>query len=72
MKIEAKEFETLVFEHMAKLPKKQCKALTMKTIQKMSTEDICKELDITVDNFWVTIHRARKRLMLEIHKEWYN
>lgn len=51
MKIEAKEFETLVFEHMAKLPKKQCKALTMKTIQKMSTEDICKELDITVDNF---------------------
>lgn len=72
MKIEAKEFETLVFENIAKLPKKQCKALTMKTIQKMSTEDICNELDITVDNFWVTIHRARKRLMLEINKEWYN
>ncbi|WP_299762540.1 sigma-70 family RNA polymerase sigma factor [uncultured Dokdonia sp.] len=72
VKLEAQEFETLVFENIAKLPKKQNKALTMKTIQKMSTEDICNELDITVDNFWVTIHRARKRLMLEINKEWHH
>lgn len=72
MKLEAEEFESLVFKNIEKLPNKQYKALTMKTIQKMSTEDICKELDITVDNFWVTIHRARKRLMLEINKEWHN
>ena len=53
------------------LPEKQQRVFVMKTIRGLSTEDICKELDINPSNLWVMIHRARTALMGCLNKNWF-
>ncbi|MFS4416587.1 sigma-70 family RNA polymerase sigma factor [Maribacter sp. 2307ULW6-5] len=56
---------------IAKLPKKQALVFTMKTIQGMSTEVICNDLEINSSNLWVMIHRARTSLMACLNEKWF-
>ncbi len=56
---------------ISKLPKKQAQVFNMKTIQGISTEDICNELDINPSNLWVMIHRARTALMECLNQNWF-
>lgn len=70
--IENEELGLAIHECIAKLPKKQARVFKMKTIQGISTEDICKELDINPSNLWVMIHRARTALMGCLNQNWYN
>ncbi len=53
------------------LPEKQRQVFVMKTIRGLSTEDICKELEINPSNLWVMIHRARTALMGCLNKNWF-
>ena len=69
--IENEELGRAIQECIAKLPKKQSQIFTMKTIQGISTEDICKELDINPSNLWVIIHRARTSLMGCLNDNWF-
>jgi len=62
--IENEELGLAIHDCINKLPKKQALVFKMKTIQGISTEDICKELDINPSNLWVIIHRARGKLLL--------
>jgi len=70
--IENEELGTAIYDCISKLPKKQSLVFTMKTIRGMSTEDICKELDINPSNLWVMIHRARTALMGCLNQNWFN
>lgn len=56
---------------IAQLPAKQATVFTMKTVQGISTEDICNELGINASNLWVIIHRARTALMDCLNKNWF-
>lgn len=69
--MENEELGLAIQECIAKLPKKQAMVFTMKTIQGISTEDICNELDINPSNLWVMIHRARTGLMDCLNKNWF-
>ncbi|MFS4456458.1 sigma-70 family RNA polymerase sigma factor [Maribacter sp. 2304DJ31-5] len=69
--IENEELGLAIQECIAKLPKKQSTVFTMKTIQGISTEDICNELGINPSNLWVMIHRARTALMGCLNENWY-
>lgn len=69
--IENEELGLAIQECISKLPKKQSLVFTLKTIQGMDTEDICKELDINPSNLWVMIHRARTALMDCLNKNWF-
>jgi len=42
----------------------------MRELQGLSTEDICKELDITPTNCWVMLHRARMAFRLCLEQRW--
>lgn len=53
------------------LPLNQRKVFTMKTVRGLSTEDICKELNINPSNLWVMIHRARTALMGCLNQNWF-
>jgi RNA polymerase sigma-70 factor (ECF subfamily) len=53
------------------LPVNQRQVFTMKTLGGLSTEDICKELNINPSNLWVMIHRARTALMGCLNKNWF-
>ncbi|WP_273569071.1 sigma-70 family RNA polymerase sigma factor [Maribacter halichondriae] len=69
--IENEELGMAIYDCISKLPKKQSMVFTMKTIRGMSTEDICKELDINPSNLWVMIHRARTALMGCLNQNWF-
>ncbi|MDE3741531.1 sigma-70 family RNA polymerase sigma factor [Maribacter polysaccharolyticus] len=69
--IENEELGLTIQECISKLPKKQAMVFSMKTIQGMDTEDICKELGINPSNLWVMIHRARTALMDCLNKNWF-
>jgi len=42
----------------------------MRELQGLSTEEICKELDITPTNCWVMLHRARMAFRLCLEQRW--
>ncbi len=69
--IENEELGMAIQECISKLPEKQSLVFNMKTVQGMSTEDICKELDINPSNLWVMIHRARTALMGCLNQNWF-
>jgi RNA polymerase sigma-70 factor (ECF subfamily) len=69
--MENEELGLAIQECIAKLPKKQAQVFTMKTIQGISTEDICNELGINPSNLWVMIHRARTALMGCLNQNWF-
>lgn len=69
--IENEELGLAIQGCISKLPKKQALVFRMKTIQGVSTEDICKELGINPSNLWVMIHRARTALMGCLNKNWF-
>ena len=61
--LENEELGLAIQDCITKLPQKQALVFKLKTIQGMSTEDVCNELDINPSNLWVMIHRARTALM---------
>ena len=69
--IENEELGSAIQECLSKLPQKQSLVFTMKTIQGISTEDICNELGINPSNLWVMIHRARTALMGCMNQSWF-
>ena len=69
--IENEELGLAIQECISKLPQKQSKVFTMKTIRGLSTEDICNELGINPSNLWVMVHRARTALMGCLNENWF-
>lgn len=69
--LENVELGLAIQDCIAKLPSKQATAFKMKTIQGISTEDICNELGINPSNLWVMIHRARTALMGCLNNNWF-
>jgi RNA polymerase sigma-70 factor (ECF subfamily) len=69
--MENEELGLAIQECISKLPQKQARVFILKTINGVSTEDICKELGINPSNLWVMIHRARTALMDCLNKNWF-
>ncbi|MEM7552591.1 MAG: sigma-70 family RNA polymerase sigma factor [Cyanobacteria bacterium P01_A01_bin.84] len=70
--IEIEELSKFIEKCIEKLPEKQCLAFRMKTIRGMSTEDICKELNMTPGTYWVLIHRARTKIRNCLKQNWFS
>jgi len=70
-RLENEELGLAIQECISKLPKKQSRVFTMKTIQGIGTEEICNELGINPSNLWVMIHRARTALMGCLNENWF-
>jgi RNA polymerase sigma-70 factor (ECF subfamily) len=56
---------------LSKIPQNHARAFSLKTIENWSTEDICKELNISPSNLWVMVHRARTALMDCLNTQWF-
>ncbi|BDW91817.1 MULTISPECIES: sigma-70 family RNA polymerase sigma factor [Flavobacteriaceae] len=69
--LENEELGDALQDCISKLPQKQALVFSMKTIQGMSTEDVCNELGINPSNLWVMIHRARTALMGCLNENWF-
>ncbi|RYE54591.1 MAG: sigma-70 family RNA polymerase sigma factor [Sphingobacteriales bacterium] len=66
----SKEFHITLRSCMRKLPALWHAIFTMKHMDDLATEKICKELNITAANFWVIIHRTKVNLRACLQKNW--
>ena len=55
----------------SKLPASQGRLFLMREWLELSSEEICKELDLTATNLYVQLHRARLRLRECLELNWF-
>jgi RNA polymerase sigma-70 factor (ECF subfamily) len=65
-----KEFNQVLQLCMQKLPALWLSVFTMKHMDDAASENICSELKISPNNFWVIIHRAKLNLRACLQKNW--
>lgn len=61
-RLEAEEFREIFSMCFQGLPKSQASTFLLKVVQQESTEEVCKQLEISATNLYVLMHRARIRL----------
>ncbi|MDO4699782.1 MAG: sigma-70 family RNA polymerase sigma factor [Moraxella sp.] len=54
------------------LPKEQSRVFLMKEYIELDTQEICQELGISTQNFYVLMHRARLRLQTCLSVKWFD
>jgi RNA polymerase sigma-70 factor (TIGR02943 family) len=65
------EFFAVLELCMEKLPPKLGRLFLMREWLELSSEEICKELQLTATNFYVQLHRAKLRLRECLDLNWY-
>jgi RNA polymerase sigma-70 factor (ECF subfamily) len=65
-----KEFMDVLYRCLGQLPQRLAKAFMLREIDGLSTEEICKELNISATNSWVMLYRARMWLRQCLEKRW--
>jgi RNA polymerase sigma-70 factor (ECF subfamily) len=69
--LENKEFYDILRKCKGKLKDIQNTVFSLKYLEGMESEEICKELNITASNYWVLIHRAKLQLRACLEKNWF-
>jgi RNA polymerase sigma-70 factor (ECF subfamily) len=67
---EQKEFLDVFYRCLSEVPQRLANAFIYREIDGLSTEEICKVLNITTSNFWVMIYRARMLLRRCMDTSW--
>jgi RNA polymerase sigma-70 factor (ECF subfamily) len=57
-----RRFLETVERSLKRLPAEAARVFVLREVLGMDTDEVCRELAISVSNCWVTLHRARKRL----------
>lgn len=65
------EFWEVLGQCLAKLPTQPRSVFAMRVLDEISSEDVCKALEISATNLWVLLHRARLRLRECLEKNWF-
>ncbi|MCL3780402.1 sigma-70 family RNA polymerase sigma factor [Prolixibacteraceae bacterium JC049] len=66
------EFYAALNNCLAKLSDKCAAVFNLKNMEDLSSEEICKELNISSSNYWVLMHRAKLQLRACLEKNWFN
>ena len=67
---EQKEFFDVLYHCLAELPGRLAEAFMLREMDGLSTEEVCKALDITATNSWVMLYRARMSLRRCLENQW--
>jgi len=70
--IQNKEFQTIFKECLSKLPQKIGSAFSLREVEEMSTDQICKALTVSATHVWVMLHRARAQLRNCLERNWFS
>ncbi len=68
--LERAEFWTMLRQCLSGLPQKQADVFTLREMEGLTGEEVCKELELTSSNLWVLLHRARLRLSTCVKSNW--
>jgi len=66
-----KEFHDVFHQCVARLPTKVAQVFLSRELDNLSSEQICKDLNISPNNFWVMSHRARLALRRCLELHWF-
>ena len=70
-KVESDEFYDILKGCLGKLPQKWAAVFTLKNMEDLDSEEICKELQIAPSNYWVIMHRAKLQLRECMELNWF-
>jgi RNA polymerase sigma-70 factor (ECF subfamily) len=60
------------FDHcLSRLPERVAQVFLLRELDGIASEDICKEFDVSPNNFWVMLYRARMALRHCLEKNWF-
>lgn len=69
--IESKEFYDILNKCLSLLPGKWASVFSMRNMEDIESEIICKELKLSSSNYWVIVHRAKLQLRECMEKNWF-
>lgn len=70
-RVETKEFYSILQKCKSKLKDIQASVFSMKYLDGLESEEICKVLNITSSNYWVLVHRAKVQLRACLETNWF-
>ena len=65
------EFREVLADCMAGLPDQLRAAITLREIDGVASDEVCKVLDVSPTNLWTLVHRARNRLRDCLTARWF-
>jgi RNA polymerase sigma-70 factor (ECF subfamily) len=65
------EFYEIIEKCKRKLNEIQMRLFSMKFVDEINSEEICKEMEISSSNYWVLIHRIKLKIRKCIEKLFY-
>ena len=73
MKIyEQREFMDVLLRCLSELPGRLAKAFMLREMEGLSTEELCKTMQISATNSWVMLYRARAYLRRCLEINWFD
>ncbi len=69
--VESDEFNAILKNCLGKLSEKTSAVFTLKNMEDLDSDEICKELQISPSNYWVLMHRAKLQLRECMEKNWF-
>jgi RNA polymerase sigma-70 factor (ECF subfamily) len=69
--LEQGEFWEVFSQCLQPLPARISSAFTLREVDGLASEEICEILNVTVNNLWVMLHRARMHLRRCIEVNWF-
>lgn len=70
--VESDEFNSVLKNCLGKLSGKASAVFTLKNMEDLDSDEICKELQISPSNYCVLMHRAKLQLQECMEKNWIN
>jgi RNA polymerase sigma-70 factor (ECF subfamily) len=67
----SKEFQDVLKGCLTTLPEKVAQVFLLREIDGVSSEEICKDLEVSPNNLWVMLHRARMGLRRCLEARWF-
>jgi len=68
----SKEFQGVFKCCLSELPEKIARVFILREVDGIPSEQICKDLDVTPNNLWVMLHRARMGLRRCVENRWFD
>lgn len=68
---ESTDFWRVFEDCLGALPERLANVFSLRVMDSLKPDDVCKELSITSTNLWVTLHRARARLRACLEANWF-
>jgi RNA polymerase sigma-70 factor (TIGR02943 family) len=69
--IEQKQFWSVLEKCLSELPERMAQVFILREMDDLSTEEICKTMNISAANLWVMLHRARGQLRRSLEVRWF-